>query len=143
METAAARTFRAFFTAFEMRDVDAALSTVAPEVQVSIYPLAVRDAGVVPLRELLERTARAFPDLKLTLRSVVDADPVVAVEFKLEGTQADDYLGAINQEKHLDVDHGWRFTVVGERIARVDAYWCQNQLYRRLAVKRLDQVAIV
>jgi hypothetical protein len=25
----------------------------------------------------------------------------------------------------------------------VQAYWCQNQLYRRLAVKRLDHVAIV
>jgi hypothetical protein len=25
----------------------------------------------------------------------------------------------------------------------VSAYWCQQQLYRRLAVKRFDQVALV
>ena len=61
----------------------------------------------------------------------------------MEGTQAADYLGAINQEKHLDVDQAWRFTVAGDRITGVDAYWCQNQLYRRLAVKRLDQISLV
>jgi len=29
------------------------------------------------------------------------------------------------------------------RIVAIDAYWCQQQLYRRLGVKRFDQIAIV
>jgi hypothetical protein len=33
--------------------------------------------------------------------------------------------------------------VSGESISAVTVYWCQNQLLRRLAVKRTDQVAIV
>ena len=36
----------------------------------------------------------------------------------------------------------WRFVAVGGLITGVDAYWCQAQLYRRLAVKRYDEIAI-
>jgi hypothetical protein len=32
--------------------------------------------------------------------------------------------------------------VDGGAITQVTAYWCQQQLYRRLAVKRFDQIAI-
>jgi hypothetical protein len=60
----------------------------------------------------------------------------------VEGTQAAHYAGAINQEKHLDIDQAWRFTVTGGLISGVSAYWCQRQLYRRLAVKRFDAIAI-
>lgn len=137
------QTVRTFLDAYARRDVEAALAVVAPDVRVDLHALDVRDGGLAELRDLLERTVRAFPDLLLTLGAVIEAGPVVAAEFKLEGTQAADYLGAINQEKHLDVDQAWRFTVEDGRIARVDAYWCQNQLYRRLAVKRHDQIAIV
>jgi hypothetical protein len=79
----------------------------------------------------------------VTVRDVIETGQVVTAEFKVEGTQAADYLGVVNQEKHLDLDQAWRFTVTGDRITGVQAYWCQNQLYRRLAVKRLDHVAIV
>ena len=63
-------------------------------------------------------------------------------EVDIEGTQATDYAGAINQEKHLDIDQAWRFTVTGGEITGVTAYWCQQQLYRRLAVKRFDAISI-
>jgi hypothetical protein len=49
---------------------------------------------------------------------------------------------AINQEKHLDIDQAWRFVTGGGLITEVTAYWCQAQLYRRLAVKRYDQITI-
>ena len=52
------------------------------------------------------------------------------------------FFGLVNQEKHLDIDQAWRFTVAGDRITQVRAYWCQAQLYRRLAVKRFDEIAI-
>jgi ketosteroid isomerase-like protein len=68
---------------------------------------------------------------------------VVTALVKVEGTQAGEYAGVVNQEKHLDLDEAWRFTVAGGAITAVTAYWCQQQLYRRLAVKRFDQVAIV
>jgi ketosteroid isomerase-like protein len=40
------------------------------------------------------------------------------------------------------MDEAWRFTVTDGRITQVHAYWCQGQLYRRLAVKRFDEIAI-
>ncbi len=50
--------------------------------------------------------------------------------------------GAINKEKHLDIDQAWRFVVTDGLITGVTGYWCQAQLYRRLAVKRYDEIAI-
>ncbi|RVU28160.1 nuclear transport factor 2 family protein [Streptomyces antnestii] len=138
-----ARTVTAFLTAFGQGDVATALSVVDESVRVNLYATGLRGAGKAELGQFLVDTATAFPDLRLTVRRTIEAGPVVTVELKFEGTQAADYLGAINQEKHLDVDQAWRFTVEGDRIAGVDAYWCQNQLYRRLAVKRLDQISLV
>ena len=48
-----------------------------------------------------------------------------------------------NQEKHFDLDQGWLLEVTAEDlIGGVTAYWDQNQVYRRLAVKRLDKITI-
>ena len=67
---------------------------------------------------------------------------MVTALVKTEGTQSADYAGAINQEKHLDIDQAWRFVISNGLITDVTAYWCQAQLYRRLAVKRYDEIAI-
>lgn len=143
MTASSRQTVEAFLTGFRSRDVDAAVSTVSEDVRVVAYPLQLSDSGKSVIRTVLADIVTAFPDLHLTVRSVIDLGQVVVAEVKIEGTQAADYLGAINQEKHLDVDSAWRFTVAGDEITGIDIYWCQNQLYRRLAVKRTDQVAIV
>ncbi|MGW5145062.1 nuclear transport factor 2 family protein [Rhodococcus koreensis] len=143
MTTSPRQTVEAFLTGFRHLDVDAALSTVSDDVQVTVYPLQVFDSGKDLIRTVLDDLVTSFPDLHLTVRSVLELGQVVVAEMKIEGTQAADYVGAINQEKHLDVDSAWRFTVAGEEITGIDVYWCQNQLYRRLAVKRTDQVTIV
>lgn len=143
VDTTPAASVRSFLDAFTRRDVGAAMAVVAPDARVTIHPIGVRDGGPAELRALLTATVTAFPDLLLTIARVIVTGSVVTAELKVEGTQAADYLGAVNQEKHLDVDQGWRFTVAGDRITGVEAFWCQNQLYRRLAVKRLDQIAIV
>jgi ketosteroid isomerase-like protein len=78
----------------------------------------------------------------ITIARVITTGDVVTALFKAEGTQAADYAGAINTEKHLDIDQAWRFATADGLITEVAAYWCQAQLYRRLAVKRYDQIAI-
>ncbi|MFE7417543.1 nuclear transport factor 2 family protein [Rhodococcus sp. NPDC057529] len=143
MTTSPRQTVEAFIAGFRLQDVDAALSTVSDDVQVTVYPLQLSDSGKPVIRGVLEDIVVSFPDLHLTVRNVLELGRVVVVEMKIEGTQAADYLGAINQEKHLDVDSAWRFTVTGDAITGIDVYWCQNQLYRRLAVKRTDHVTIV
>ena len=85
---------------------------------------------------------RGFPDLMISVGRVITTGDVVTALFKAEGTQAADYAGAINSEKHLDIDQAWRFVTAGGLITEVAAYWCQAQLYRRLAVKRYDEIAI-
>jgi predicted ester cyclase len=138
-----ADTVRAFLTALAQRDPAAAMSTVDDNVRVDFFALGVRDGTAADLHAILTDLVTAFPDLRLSIRSVIETGDVVTAELKVEGTQAADYAGVVNQEKHLDVDQAWRFTVDGDHITGIKAYWCQNQLYRRLAVKRLDQIAIV
>jgi ketosteroid isomerase-like protein len=131
-----------FLEALARRDVDGALSAVSERVRVRVYPLRLQELGRDSLRGVLAEMVCAFPDLLITVKRVIVTGEVVTAQLKMEGTQAAHYAGAINQEKHLDIDQAWRFTVEGGEIAAVEAYWCQQQLYRRLAVKRFDQIAI-
>jgi len=135
-------TVEAFLDAFARHDVDAAIALADPQVSVRVHPLGVEASGAAALRQVLADLTGAFPDLMVTVQRVITTGDVVTALFKTEGTQAGDYAGAINQEKHLDLDQAWRFATGGGLITEVTAYWCQAQLYRRLAVKRYDQIAI-
>jgi ketosteroid isomerase-like protein len=138
-----AQTVQVFLDALASRDVAAALAAASPQVSVTVHPLNVRDGGAGELRAVLTDLVTAFPDLLITTGQVIATGDVVTALIKVEGTQAAGYAGAINQKKHLDLDQAWRFTVADGAITQVSAYWCQQQLYRRLAVKRFDQIAIV
>jgi steroid delta-isomerase-like uncharacterized protein len=136
------QTVQAFLDAFARHDVDAAIALAVPNVTVTVHPLGVRESGADALRQVLADLVRGFPDLVISVSRVVATGDVVTALFKAEGTQGADYAGAINQEKHLDIDQAWRFVTRGGLITEVTAYWCQAQLYRRLAVKRYDEIAI-
>jgi ketosteroid isomerase-like protein len=137
-----AQTVQVFLDALAGRDVAAALAVASPQVSVTVYPLGLH-GGIDDLRAVLADLVTAFPDLLVTTGQVIATGDVVTALIKVEGTQAAGYAGAINQEKHLDIDQAWRFTLADGAITQVSAYWCQQQLYRRLAVKRFDQIAIV
>ena len=133
---------QAFLDALARHDVDAAMAVTDPRVSVTVHPFGICDGGADVLRSVLADLVRAFPDLVIDVSRVITTGEVVTALFKAEGTQAAGYAGAINQEKHLDIDQAWRFVTAGGLITEVAAYWCQAQLYRRLAVKRYDEIAI-
>jgi ketosteroid isomerase-like protein len=136
------RTVQAFLGAFARHDIDAAIALADPQVSVTVHPLGVRERGADALRQVLADLVRGFPDLVITVSRVITTGDVITALFKAEGTQAAGYAGAINTEKHLDIDQAWRFVAANGLITEVAAYWCQAQLYRRLAVKRYDEIAI-
>jgi ketosteroid isomerase-like protein len=136
------QTVQEFLEAFGRHDIDAAMALVDPRASVTVHPLGLHDAGPDTLRQVLADLVRGFPDLMISVSALIATGDVVTAQFKAEGTQAAGYAGAINQEKHLDIDQAWRFTAGGGLITGVSAYWCQAQLYRRLAVKRYDEIAI-
>jgi steroid delta-isomerase-like uncharacterized protein len=138
----ATQTVHMFLDAFARRDVDAAMAVVDSQVAVTVPPFGLNEKGADVLRAVLADQVRAFPDLMITVSRVIATGDVVTALFKAEGTQGADYAGAINQEKHLDIDQAWRFVAAEGLITEVAAYWCQAQLYRRLAVKRYDEIAI-
>jgi ketosteroid isomerase-like protein len=133
-----------FFGHMEAREVDEILGVTTPDATVSLVPLdrhgPMAADGACYLREL----ARAFPDLLVRVRRLfVTADRTAVAEITIEGTQAGDFLAVANQEKHFDLDQAWVLTVTpDDRISAVVGYWDQNQLYRRLGVKRLDKITI-
>ena len=140
--TTPTHTIEAFLAALARHDVDAAMALVDSQVAVTVHPFGLNENGADVLRAVLADLVRAFPDLMITVSQVITTGEVVTALFKAEGTQSADYAGAINQEKHLDVDQAWRFETAGGLITAVAVYWCQAQLYRRLAVKRYDEIAI-
>jgi steroid delta-isomerase-like uncharacterized protein len=136
------QTVQAFLDAFARHDIDEAMALVDPQVAVTVHPFGLNESGADVLRTVLADLVRAFPDLVISVSRMITTGDVVTALFKAEGTQAAAYAGAINQEKHLDIDQAWRFVTGGGLITGVAAYWCQAQLYRRLAVKRYDEIAI-
>jgi len=140
--TTPTQTVETFLDAFARHDVDAAMALVDSQAAVTVHPFGLQDKGADVLRAVLADLVRAFPDLMISVSRVITTGDVVTALFKAEGTQSADYAGAINQEKHLDIDQAWRFVVIDGLITGVDVYWCQAQLYRRLAVKRYDEIAI-
>jgi ketosteroid isomerase-like protein len=132
-----------FFDRLSHRDAEGALGLVAPDAPFEVVPAGVRGSAANEGRAFIRALVEAFPDLLIQVRSVMAAPEVTVVEVKMEGTQAADFLGILNQEKHVDVDQAWMFRSARGAITGVRAYGCQNQLYRRLAVKRLDRISIL
>ena len=136
------QTVQEFLEAFGRHDIDGAMAHLDPRASVTVHPLGLHDAGPDTLRQVLADLVGSFPDLMISVSALIATGDVVTAQFKAEGTQAAGYAGAINQEKHLDIDQAWRFVVADGLIRTVAAYWCQAQVYRRLAVKHYDEVAI-
>lgn len=123
--------------------MDGALSLAAPEASISLVPLDVMGTLHKEGRAYLEALVDAFPDATVRIRRFfVGGDGTAVAEITVEGVQGAEFLGIINQEKHLDVDQVWLIQERDGLIQAADAFWCQNMVYRRLGVKRLDRVTI-
>jgi ketosteroid isomerase-like protein len=133
----------AFLGAVAAGDSKNALACAAENATLEVLPLRLKGSLSKEGADFIERLHRAFPDLRLKVRRLFVGDGGVGIaEANLEGTQAAPFYGIINQEKHIDLDHAWRFEIAQGKIVGCRVFWCQNMLYRRLAVKRLDKVTI-
>jgi ketosteroid isomerase-like protein len=134
---------RNFFTRMDARDTSGALALVTPHASITLVPLNLQGDAEEVGRPYFEQLISAFPDLAVRVRQLfVGNDGTAVAQVTIEGTQAADFFGIINQEKFMDLDQVWFLHVTDGAIDRIKAYWCQNQLYRRLGVKRLDHVTI-
>ena len=141
-DVTAARLADEFLAALQRGELDAAFRRVSPAAEVLIHPTGQAGSADIA-REFFREALTAFPDLMLTVsRATSCTDGRVLIELTFEGTQAADFLGAINQEKHLDIEQSWLLTTQDGLITALTGYWDQNKLYRRLEVKRLDRIAI-
>jgi ketosteroid isomerase-like protein len=133
----------AFFDALNRHDPESACGLLAGDGFVDIVPARIKGTTAREGRRFVRGLMAAFPDLWIQVRSTMATPEMAVVEVKMEGTQARDFLGILNQEKHLDLDQAWMVWGADGRITGLRAYFCQNQLYRRLAVKRLDRICIL
>jgi predicted ester cyclase len=124
------------------RDLEGAASLVALDAAIDFGPAGICGSFAQRGAKFFRDLIAAFPDLCVTVRSILADSETAVVEITVEGTQRADFLGIHNQEKHLDLDQAWVIGAADGKIASIRAYWCQNQLYRRLAVNRLDQISI-
>ena len=134
---------RNFFARMDAHDTNGALALFTSHASVNLVPLNLQGKAEVVGRHYFEQLTSAFPDLSVRVRRLfVGNDGTAVAQVTIEGTQAADFFGIINQEKFMDLDQVWFLHVTDGAIDRIKAYWCQNQLYRRLGVKRLDHVTI-
>jgi len=134
---------RAFFTRMDARDANGVVALVTPDAKVTLIPLKLQGDAEDVGRRYFEQLASAFPDLSVHVRRLfVGNDNTVVAEITIAGTQAADFFGINNQEKLMDLNQVWFLHVNDAIIDCITAYWCQNRLYRRLGVKRLDHVTI-
>jgi ketosteroid isomerase-like protein len=134
---------RTFFARMDARDANGALALVTPHAKVTLVPLNLQGDAEDVGRRYFEQLANAFPDLSVRMRRLfVGNDNTAIAEITIAGTQASDFFGIINQEKLMDLDQVWFLHVNDGAIDHIKAYWCQNRLYRRLGVKRLDHITI-
>jgi len=132
-----------FFTRMDAGDVEGTLALVAPEAPVNLIPLQLQGNASEVGRDYFQQLASAFPNLQVRMRRLfVGSDNTAVAEVTIEGNQAADFFGILNQEKLMDLDQVWLLHVDDGAIDRIKAYWCQNRLYRRLGVKRLDHITI-
>ena len=128
----------------EAGDVDEILGMMTPEATACLVPLNWHGPMATDGASYLRELSRAFPDLLVRVRRLfVTGDNTAVAEITIDGTQADAFFAVANTEKHFDLDQAWMLKVTpDDRISAVIAYWDQNQLYRRLGVKRLDKITI-
>jgi hypothetical protein len=133
-----------FFGYIGAGEVDEISDMVTPDATVSLVPLNTHGRMAAEGAHYLRELARAFPDLVVRVRRLfITTDSTAVAEITIDGTQAADFLAVDNQEKHFELDQAWMLTITpDDRISAVIAYWDQNQLYRRLGVKRLDKITI-
>jgi ketosteroid isomerase-like protein len=124
------------------RDADGVDALVRADAAVDFGPAETSGSFAQQGAKFLRDLIAAFPDLRVKVRSIMGNSETAVVEITVEGTQAADFLGIHNQKKRLDVDQAWVISAFDGKIASIRAYWCQIQLYRRSAVKRLDQISI-
>ena len=124
------------------RDVEGIGSLVAADAAVDFGPAGISGTFAQQGARFFRDLIAAFPDLRVNVRAILADAETAVIEITVEGTQRADFLGIHNQEKHLDLDQAWVITAIDGKIAGIRAYWCQNQLYRRLAVSRLDRISI-
>ena len=133
-----------FFGRLQAGEVDDILGLMTPDATRSLMPLNRHGPMTTDGADYVRELVRSFPDLVVHVRRLfVTADNTAVAEITIEGTQAADFLAVVNQEKHVELDQAWTLKVMpADRISAVTAYWDQNQLYRRLGVKRLDKITI-
>ena len=132
-----------FFTRMDAGDVEGTLALVAPQAPVTLVPLQLQGNASEVGRDYFQQLVGAFPNLQVRVRRLfVGSDNTAVAEVTIEGNQAADFFGILNQEKLMDLDQVWLLHVGDGAIDRIKAYWCQNRLYRRLGVRRLDHITI-
>ena len=130
----------AFFSRLDACDVTGASALVAADADVDFSPADVSGSFAQTGARFLREWTGAFPDLRLRVRSSMGDSDIAVLETTMQGTQSADFLGITNQGKRIEIDQAWVITTFRGKIASIRAYWCQSQLYRRLGVRRLDQI---
>lgn len=129
---------RAYYDAFNRRELDRATELVTGDLEWINHPLGAVYHGPEGFRRFLQSYAEAFPDSRVEIGSVVADGDRVVVEFTARGTQTGPLAvpgGEIPATRRsIEVPLCEVLEVRGGRIARGRSYWDSASMLRQLGV---------
>lgn len=133
-----AATLQAFNDAFNARDVDKAISLCTPDAETLMVATGQTFHGSDGVRQFFQGWTTAFPDGKVTTRTLTADDNTAVVEFTGHGTQTGPLVGPLGTIPPTGRAADTLFVSVcemsGGKIARSRLYFDMGTLLAQLGI---------
>ena len=125
-----------FMFAYQKKDVLLMMSFCDPEGEVYFKPLGENGKGKIGGlgKDLWTKLIECFPDIDNTVDAIVSEGENVRCQVLISGTQARDFAGIENKEKHFESDHIFIFHLNSKnKIDGVEIEWNHSDFAKQLS----------
>ncbi len=125
-----------FMFSYQNKDVTRMMSHCDPEGEVYFVPLGEAGRGKIGElgKNLWSLLIDCFPDISNTIDAIVSEGNSVRCQVLITGTQAKDFAGIPNKEKHFNSDHIFIFHLnERNKIDQIEIQWDHADFVRQLS----------
>lgn len=128
----------AWSQAYNAHDLDALLACYGDDIRNTQHPWDRTVVGTEAMRAVYTKTFAAFPDIRLTVRSIIADDDGVAVRWTFAGTMRGPFAGQPPSGRSFALEGCEVFTIRDGRIVEQHGYWDKDAMFRQLGLTRPD-----
>jgi steroid delta-isomerase-like uncharacterized protein len=134
--TEAERVWTTYISAWNRRDIDSILATVAEEFVYDERPMTMSHVirGRPAFREYLHRIFDIFPDLRIQVTSCESGSSLAMAESIMRGTYAGRSLAPFGRGRQISARVACVFEVAGGMLLHERLYWDRANTMRQLGL---------